>query len=314
MAKEPGKDFTRSEIQSGIHVKDINLDVYLGRLVAKGKIRRPIKGIYRFLAAHQVPLPEPEEEVKFHNLHLTLRGGGWGSPNNLNLAERANNHLTTPLLEAQNVQQALPGQDLIEAALPDYSTWETFIEGREWTIKVQRGPSPQVAFLASRNPLTIDLLDRLLEAVSSRYNYDFEHDPWFVTQLEFNRDFPGLKLEGMSCLTINDMMGTLYRFYNKPRLGLRMEVTMATPVATTGVVSLRDCLAYVKGEGRKGEMSMLRSEIHAMRAEITDGRKENQHLSKAARRLLDQIQGTGFNEVVDAAVQKAVKKHMEVRE
>jgi hypothetical protein len=310
MAKEPGKDFTRAEIQRGIHVKDINLDVYLGRLVAKGRIRRPIKGIYRFLVAQQVPLPEPEEEVKFHNLHLTLWGGGWGSPNNLNVVERANTHLTTPLLDAPNPQQALPGQDLIEAALPDYSTWETFIEGQAWAIKVQRGPRPQIAFLASRNPLTIDLLERLLDAVSSRYGFDFENDRWAVTQMEFNRDFPTLKLEGMSCLTINDMMGTLYRFYNKPRLGLRMEATLAAPITTTGVVALRDCLAYTKGEGRKGEMSMLRSEIHAMRAEITDARKENQYLSKAARRLLDELQGTSFNEIIDATIQKSLKKHL----
>jgi hypothetical protein len=75
-------------------------------------------------------------------------------------------------------------------------------------------------------------------------------------------------------------------------------------------VALRDCLAYTKGEGRKGEMSMLRSEIHAMRAEITDARKENQYLSKAARRLLDELQGTSFNEIIDATIQKSLKKHL----
>jgi hypothetical protein len=229
-----------------------------------------------------------------HNFLICQGGGGWGPPP------------CTPYTGPNSrPQQALPGQDLIPDQLEDYSAWEVFLEGRGWAVKVQKDKPAQVVFAASKNPLTIDLLDRLLDAVRSKYG--FHWDSWFIKRLELNRDFPRLKLEGMSALTLTDAMGVIYRMYNKPRLGLRVEAT----VATTGVVALRDALAFVNGEGRAGELAQLKREVTQMRAEITDTRKEQKYLSKAARRLLDEIQGTSFNEIVDAAIQKALKRHLE---
>ena len=236
MTTRPGQH-TAKEISIATGIPPKTVYTILGRLHNRNLINRPSKGIYEAGGTVQIPPIQDENELLVHNF-LAVRdgGGGWGPPSNTSNTRDA--QLPTP-------QQPDPDKDPIQAP-EGTARYETFIQGQGWAVKVRQGPPEEILISASEAPLTLPVLARLLDAVGNRYSFDLDTACWHVKRIELNRDFPTLKLEGMTALTLRDATGELYRMYNKPSIGLRVEVA-ATP---TGVLTLRDALDFLNGGGR----------------------------------------------------------------
>ena len=275
MKKDPTRVFTAFDVSMEARVPIDSVYTFFSREFSKDKLEKIDKGRYRLRVTATIP-PLTENEVLLGHNFLLFYDPDRGVP-----------RLTTKLNEPNTpIQQPLPGLDSMESER-DGQEWETVFDGKDRSVKVKPGLKPQVRIKASRSQLSGEVLDWVLELVSCRYGYDFETGPWWAVKFEAARDFENLRLEGVQCVTYNDLRSSLTaRAYNKTMPGGEVLRVEAVP---KGAVLLRDLLAFFRGEGMNGGLSARRAEEKASREEIRDTRREVKHLSTAVRSLLDTI-------------------------
>jgi len=91
-----------------------------------------------------------------------------------------------------------------------------------------------------KSPLGLDLdkfrlVRRLVECELARRDYVWPME-WSVT-VHFNKDYFGIRLDGLKCITWDDIDGIMVRFYNKGK-GLRREVVTGRPISLLEVEAL----------------------------------------------------------------------------
>ncbi|MBN1389405.1 MAG: hypothetical protein JXA22_02060 [Candidatus Thermoplasmatota archaeon] len=86
--------------------------------------------------------------------------------------------------------------------------------------------------LPSEFLLTLYFIDEIY-----KLNIMKDQKEWIVKTIDINRDFRGARLEGLSCLTLQDFQSdVIFKFYNKP-YGVRLEASNSYPINLYSIIS-----------------------------------------------------------------------------
>jgi hypothetical protein len=113
------------------------------------------------------------------------------------------------------------------------------------TIKVGRDLKRRLysGFIGHQVGMNLDLFRTSLEIYRLKLKELIgsvpSNDELQAINVQFNRDFQGLRLEGLQAMTVTSILGVLERFYNKNQ-GLRTEIQV-------GPISVRDIEVLLRG-------------------------------------------------------------------
>lgn len=240
----------------------------LSRMVKAGLIVREYRGHYRVKPTYGVGSPP-----RLQNLLVIAERG-----KNPELKGRVNSHI---------IEKEFP-------SFPDETFRVRLVFGGKrdkihWTVKAPMGLD-YYGFLMTRAWVESEVKARL-------GLFDLN---WFVKRYEILWDHLGVKLEGVSVITIDDLEGTLEKYYNK-FYGVRKEVRQSTDS-----LKLEDLVALASGGIPQYQMtsalSLLVTQVESMNHSIGLFLQDVQ----SDRRLVKAVMDTQFrvSEILDRIINR----------
>lgn len=253
LKEKGGIPIHRVQIARELGIMESNVDSYLSRLVKKGLIERTGRGFYQWKNIVKIDLGEENDPFKFHNIHLTHKGGWPPYLTNIDT-----NHSQLVLLDRERRK--------VE-----------FIISRE---------SLQIVISCTDNPLTAELLALLLEMLDYQYKLSlFERkNSWNVSNIEVNRDCQNYTMSGPNAITITDFTNYLLRAYNKHNV-LRIE---AKPI---GHVPLSELLSVLTGNNQIGNAELARQVKEFIKTIKREGKLNRNSMDKVLVAVHELIYG-----------------------
>lgn len=205
--EHPEETFTTEQIARHFNIKNSHASNVLSKLVKRGIIAKPSRGLYQAQCRGDVPLNEPETPLLFHHPKLVRKGGH--PPN-----------LTTP-----------GNADKVSLLNRDRRRGELLIHA----------DSVELTVSCSENPLEGGELAALLETWDNILGLDIMSNPeaWEMANLDINKDNIGYRIDGVSCITFEPLAGLLLKAYNKHNV-LRVEACIHN-------VPMPEILSFLKG-------------------------------------------------------------------
>ena len=159
----------------------------------------------------------------------------------------------------------------------DFRVWLTFGKKRDkinWTVKA---------------PLGLDLYALLMarqwvDEKCGQYNPEFRNLVWDANKFEFLFDHMSVKLEGVSIITIDDLVGTMEKYYNKS-YGVRHEIRSSVKGK-----KIEDLVNLVSGGLPQSQMMqgvvVLQNEIRSLVDAVKDSNRINVDLTGSVNRTM----------------------------